>query len=679
MSENPTLPLSLQRSSIALRGHDIGGLPRVFDDFCLHSVSADVLAACIMTVHRATTDILIMCDYFVADLFLWIQAHWFGQLRDSWARRINANKSRMGKLSVSVAGKTLYEKSCGDNPAQMIIMVRSICKQNGLGHKYPVEKITIAALKDGVQVGTMLDTETKAYRPMLNTRLPMYCATSINRGQVSLTSFHWDQGLLKRNQLDTVCVCAQRMVKWLLRIPVRRFRKESSGCIAFQVIANFEESSGVTIGKLFNRIPGIVHIPFGSREKLSAPIFKGRPESITSYNEGPVTFDVVVSCFPDLETLFQDMANECRCDFCDYPKEIGKGKSGCLRETTLTAFCILLAHSLADGFGAPDTSGLDHTTWSRRAVQNMLTDLVLEDRIIWDDWFKTATVAYLGCPWDDAEMDLDASLDTTLDSGASAIVAVQYGSLVAVAKWSDMMVEQRCEGCFGFSVAEGQLDGVMRSFGVVQTERSTPFPENIANQPNSTVEHAIDKFNFNRAQASDDSEAVVQTAVIARTANVYRLVIIARSGQCLRIVDAAQVLWGVVGHRIFQCTHDSKVRPIVEKVPLNTTIRTFHELLGGWDAQCRENYREGDTEPDSYGNENWSSEVATCNTHVKVNVAMALSPRRCLIMDSDMTCLAAAITELEQDDELGGGCDSRRLINRRIDKSSLTRRHARNW
>lgn len=53
--------------------------------FCLHSVSADVLAACIMTVRHATTDILVMCDYFVADLFLWIQAHWFGQVRDSQA------------------------------------------------------------------------------------------------------------------------------------------------------------------------------------------------------------------------------------------------------------------------------------------------------------------------------------------------------------------------------------------------------------------------------------------------------------------------------------------------------------------------------------------------------------------------------------------------------------------
>lgn len=241
-----------------------------------------------------------------------------------------------------------------------------------------------------------------------------------------------------------------------------------------------------------------------------------------------------------------------------------------------------------------------------------------------------------------------------------------------------MMVEQRCEGCFGSSVAEGQLEGVMRSFGVVQTERSTTLPEDIANQPSSAVEHAIDQVNFNRAQASDDSEGVVQTAVIARTTNVYRLVIIARSGQCLRIVDAAQVLWGVVGHRIFQCTHDSKAHPIVEKVPPNTTVWTFHELLGGWDAQCRENYGEGDTEPDSYGNENWSSEVATCNTHVKVNVAMALSPKRCLIMDSNTTCLAAAVAELEQDDEFGGGYDSRRLINRRIDKSSLTRRHVRN-
>lgn len=68
--------------SIALNvvnsGHDLRGLPFDFENNCIHCLQDTTLSAAIMAIERTEGDVLVRCDHFLADLFVWLLNHWQG-------------------------------------------------------------------------------------------------------------------------------------------------------------------------------------------------------------------------------------------------------------------------------------------------------------------------------------------------------------------------------------------------------------------------------------------------------------------------------------------------------------------------------------------------------------------------------------------------------------------------
>lgn len=650
-------------------GYDLRtDLPSEFKHACLHCLQHRDLAACLMTIQRSTTELLIISEYFVADLFIWLRCHWDGER--AWndsspdsdiiylaTMFYVTNIVSLGTIVVTMAGKIAYETISPDTSTKVTLMVKKLCSTSGLAHAYNVgDKVQIHSMVDGLQK-PLLHVEAKPIRPMSSLRLPLYCAESINHGSFSPIMLGWEHGLLNTSQLDNICLITQEIVRWLLNLELRP-QTNHRGSMAFRPIFTNAKSTYPTLEHLLSRWPGITNIPFGTPPD-NFVVFKKPPEVMINRDSSDW-----VKCFPPLATLLDKIAHDCRCESCKERKPVGQGKSGCLRETAFTAFSILIGHTIADGFGAKDTSGMVDVKWLSEAVQGLLCELVFDERVSWDVWLKVATGVALGCPWKSLPLEEDST-------GASLIAATQFGSMVATASWVDLNRQQSRKGCFGFDVAEGRfaaIDNIADEFAVLKTEATMALADEVLNQASRSFPHVVEQFVFNRTTATDDTHARSSVAVIPQPNPFYRLLTLVRTESFYRIVDPAQTLWSLLKAHYFDCTHPIHETDI-EDIPSDMNIWSFDDVLGGWDEQFRPEVPEsGDVDDAQYG-----VEMAVCNTPLKLNVAMALSYNGLLVLDSRKSCLLAAYDYINGDKWEEASFPSKRILDMRLDEGALSR------
>lgn len=180
---------------------------------------------------------------------------------------------------------------------------------------------------------------------------------------------------------------------------------------------------------------------------------------------GPKELDdigTMVECFPPIQTVISLVQRRCGCPRCKERAKPGKGKLGCLAELAITTLFTLIGHIIADGFGVPYASGFCNPEALKLVVAKMLRQIALHQQVYWDNWFAVAASVYLGCDW--------SKLDIKENAGATNVVAIQYGSLVAVANWLDIMADNPVTGCFGIVVEDAQLAGVLDEFATLQAE-----------------------------------------------------------------------------------------------------------------------------------------------------------------------------------------------------------------
>lgn len=325
----------------------------------------------------------------------------------------------------------------------------------------------------------------------------------------------------------------------------------------------------------------------------------------------------VLSAFrpsPPLSALVKNVAIDCRCEECISNRVKGTRtyvasfRHGCLGEAALSAFLMLLAHVIADGFGAPDASGLVDVKGVCSLTQKLLIDLIINRRLSWDEWFQVAAGLYLGCTF--------RGLRIPPQEGGSLIAAAQYSSLVTVSRWLDMTKPHNKKGCFTFDVAEARIagiDAVSEEFAVIRTEETMELSYDTRNNPKSSVlKHATNQQNFDRLLAIDTCMPEVHLAIMSTDKFEYRPLTMIKSRLYVPIVDPSQLLWGLIKGQDFQCQHRKDQHPQIEKLGPNTTVWSFEELLGGWEHECSQ------TEPESGSSSTddfrFDAEISTCNT-----------------------------------------------------------------
>ena len=276
----------------------------------------------------------------------------------------------------------------------------------------------------------------------------------------------------------------------------------------------------------------------------------------------------------------------------------------------------LLAHTIADGFGASDVSGFVDSDNLKAGLEDLLRDLIWERTVIWDTWFIIASCTFLGCPW---------SLNMIpQDDGASSVVVAQYRSLVAASNWIDLSQELSISGCFGFSPAQGQIQGVVGDFAIIQAEETM-----------EQSEHDVSSLEIletpSAASTLDSSIAYVETAIIGASPT-HRLLTMVRSDTVRRIVDPTAAMIALFNSYAPRCEHSDTIDVLSDT---SNSLETFDELLGEWG-------------PENASKQDGKSVVTqTMSTVEKFNVALSLSPQGCIIQ-GPQCCLNCAKAVLVQ-------------------------------
>ena len=164
---------------------------------------------------------------------------------------------------------------------------------------------------------------------------------------------------LNEAQENYITAVAKKMNGWLMDVPLK-VGPRVPGYAFKSDLSEGADQSGLRIGHLLVNHPRLSHIKTGKFE-MSGPAFRESDvvyeTAETAYNEEWLPFSAgsanVLSNFPYAETMLKDMMAACKCSNCGKDDgELQACKRGCLRHSAVTRLFLLLAHAIADGFGA---------------------------------------------------------------------------------------------------------------------------------------------------------------------------------------------------------------------------------------------------------------------------------------------------------------------------------------
>ncbi|MCJ1323464.1 hypothetical protein MMC10_000124 [Thelotrema lepadinum] len=632
-------------------GKDLSTLTEDLKDYCVHVMPAPKLAEMVIGVVREREqDLVVYSSRLYGDFLAWVFAHY------------------SGTVQVSIEGKITYERKLGDSATRLMYFVRDGCTVNENSH------LKSKTIEMSVAMGKSFKTIFKN-RTLITQKMPEPTQRqSLYPAEKAIHSFGHD--VLRHQHVQDIGVTAQVFAEWLLEVPLCPIIPEE---LFFGVMLDGSEEvhgdrglSGsqiktFAVGQLLRQWPSIGHLKLGSLRKARS-VFKSADLSAhPSIDDLVLSVEEMVSSFPILQDLLEDLQRDCHCHDCRKGSGVGKFKAGCLQERGWIAFCLLLAHTIADGFGAPDASGLTDPHALAILVQNLLSELVVQRKVSWDKWFALAATVFLGCPTGFAIEDDHGKTTNYVDQGASALVAIQFGSLVVASSWVDLTRELRLEGCFGLEIAEGNLHGVPQDFAIVQAEatmnsivnaRDLILPTlNLDSEGEATsIPHSISQlFDLSKL---DDCELAYQTAIVGGADIPYRLLTMVQSGKHIRVVDPSRAVLALAWSLAPACQHRSEdQKPLeVEASALQFRSYSIDSIVASW--------------PSSSGALRQIHSTLACNSHLKLNVALSVCGGICAIRTRD-TCVACTIECLRFSYE-----NTFRIINVNMGSRAVAIRHA---
>lgn len=599
--------------NIVNAGYDLYSLPEELKGICNHPLGADTYAAIAMTIQRSTGDILITTDKYPGDIVCWLMNHFHGS------------------LEISISGKVVCERILGGLKKRLIILIPQGCIpgkcRQGDEQEHEI-RVSVHAGKDFVEV----IKELYSYDPKIGptNRQPLYSSDVLH---------HWERGILNKDESNKIRLAAQEMVKWLLQVPIKPHLHKTG--FVHLTDGNQLESHGriMRLEDMMKRFPSLIHRNFG-RKASGMAIYTGltmqsppSSDPTTPADDAMSQYDYeailasrmpisrIIDCFPIAVAVFEFIQERCTCSSCGRKATLGLGKAGCLRETALDELLLLIAHAIADGFGANDVSGMIDFRFQKLAVCELFSDFINDGVLLWDTWFGLAALTYLGGNWSSATF--------TRSEGSTAIACIQNGSLVVIASWLDLNLELVGQEFFSAVFVQGQLSGVCGDFAFVQTEKVMYLKEGVPIAP----EDQVNASKILNTLATDNCDAYIDTAILGAAEIPYRLLTMVKSAMHRRVVDPADAIMAIHRSLYVQCSHKRDYHQVPSDPKLN--IFTFDQLLGSWNPEDDEyDFRERSRE----------NIHVTCllETPLKFNVAMSLAPHGAIVYQGK-SCLNCAV------------------------------------
>jgi hypothetical protein len=556
-------------------------IPAELLGICSHHTDSHTFAAAAMAISRSSGDVVIRCNRFLADLYVWLLAHIEGQ------------------ISISIAGKIIHRANFGRSLRSVTMLADEACPAD---HGEVTTTLVVSRNVGGI-LATMLKhtaDHVEVSGTCLNIRQPLY-------DLVGYKCAGWINKALTPQESRQIRIAGQRIVRWLMARPILA---DHDSRIVYSTLLDGKpdgissQSAGRTVGNLLSRWPAICNRNFG-------------PGTSEGSFEPPFDFAISIrdslNCFPHASAIIERACERCRCTDCrPEVARTGRSKPGCLAYLAEDQLCLIIAHAVADGFGIPDASNLRDFSEIRRGVENLMFELLHLQRISWKTWFSLAACIYLGCEWS----------GTTVHAGerSAELVAVQHGSEVVVAPWVDLDGQSVSQGSFGCLVATGQLCEMGIGFSILYTEETSP-PAGISSNWKAPESHSM---------TTADSEFALQTTITVISEPLFKLTIIAGAGNHLRIINPATVMLALEQSLTPKCNDLFHGAPAQ-----NHQMWSVEDALGLWNGNTH------DTEPRNVVD---TMTRASKSEPFKLNLFLALSPHGCVLKLEDC-CLTCAIAQ----------------------------------
>ncbi|KAF4450040.1 hypothetical protein F53441_6745 [Fusarium austroafricanum] len=519
--------------NIVNTGHDFrSAFPDELKDVCSHPLDAPQFSAIIKAVSQAHSDIFIISDLFPGDLALWLITHFHGV------------------LEVSLNGKVVLEEACGTDSVRAVLAVNNKCTACADPSRgFENSNIKVAIILDGTLTTLLQDS---------------HCFHRVSESKSSTRQKLYDTDLvcdsrrdqLSRNEVAELRIAARSILRWLLglelyvsdsssvfivhwsgegREDTDRLRTHGSPCKPFEdLLAGFP----IILNKNWGDTRG------GDKKAIYEPP-QGTEEVNEETGRAPTCMrvDQIMECFPVAMSLFEMVRERCICRYCARGRPLGFGSLGCLKETALDELLLLLAHGIADAFGAPDVSGLHNISALKDAVCQVLSDIIMFSTIQWDKWFHIAALVYLG-----GNIKRPEAWNIRLnEEDTSSIVAYQRGSLAMAASWIDPVFDFSSFRVFKAEFGNGQINGINSEEAEIGLEpcMSVDAPKDFECYP--PTEENLTKW--------DTSKCQVNSALMSKREGSYRLLTMLRSDTYRRIIDPFEAVLACFRSIYPECSH----------------------------------------------------------------------------------------------------------------------------
>lgn len=564
-------------------GHTLDELPQELQLLYNNSTDSEAFADIILKIAESSTDMMLLSAEFHGDLLLWILAHF------------------EGLVTVSVAGKQLFKRPALHSMRQLKMVIQRADHrifQNG-------DKI----LRHEIEVMELFGDSWKCN---LHVSSDPICHNIENRHRKALYLIDEPGTVLSNEEVYKVKEVGYRLIAWILGLRLQTFEGER-----FKI--NHTDSSSdnsLNVADIVYRLPKTTNSKELGFKKLE-PLAFLRPDLATTTTTlaDDVSSDALdgktsalVSCFPALKDLLENVSNRCNCGACQNKRTIDDCKKGCLRLRVLSSLFTLTGHAIADSMGANDAHGQsdfdDQLSW---LVQRVLCRLVVGS-ILWDEWFIVAVSVILGISSSTRGTQVSSNVNHIRAEGA--LVAIQHGSLVVVAKWLDLTRPIIPAQCFTVEIAEGQLPGIHDTTAFLRSEISD-FSHNM--QPLSVLKRGTHqectsvKESFRKIESyKDPSDYSITHGIIgASKSGSFRLITFVTAGTSEKIINPLDTLMAAsksvfIEHGKYHCRHvigpagknDSKhhkknedggkIRDKDDCEEHTVSIWTFEEVLADW-------------------------------------------------------------------------------------------------
>ena len=606
--------------SIALNvvnvGHSVNDFPEELHSQCQsHMTDSKDFGRIVKELQRPGQHLILLCEYFQADLIMWALNHFHGMIDVCIARKILYKTSGDGaqnRLEILICNKCPEKTAprtegpgCCDM-RQNIQLLEQVASSQG--------RPIIDRLRYGRKAKTYTG-ESPAKRHEL------YSIRSLARPD--------RQGDLSLDEMKRTNWLSQQLVAWLVTIPISEEQRHSDMDVVFDVDV-FSNQAHISephlrVGQLFARSPMILNFDTGYKPG-SVEDFEVSSEGVCVGGPCRPTEEILIDRFAAIRRFINDIEKRCKCISCSGNGSwggLGDGWfEGCLKYIAITNIQLKVGHAIADGFGVPDASGL----LDKRSYCMNLMRLFKEldgGLIEWETWFTIALSTALGI---DSHNSYEEGPSRFLHTGTGfdLLVGAQHGSLIAMAKWIDLDLEMlQLRGVFSLQLEEGRVQGIEDESTVI---RAYDINTHGDDEGCRKAWQELNKWVWD--PKSDTSPAYLQHAVFAAFRS-YRLLTVVSCADSRKPINLSYSLTSLVQSVKIPrpCTHKFEELSEMSNSNNNSLHRAtfrvfdFSALLTNW-----------------YGNDAPEGDnfhiTKALDSNVKVNAALSCNSNlRCMLID----------------------------------------------